>query len=108
MNPHSILSKDNEKIDMKSKSERNKTCGYQELAVTENSRKEDNELTWCNVDGTMCGAMCNVDNITQETLDKITSKMCKAQSELRELNHNHDAIKMERRILRCVTERTTN
>ena len=56
----------------------------------------------------MCGTMHNVDNIAQETLDKIMSKMCEAQSELRELNHKHDEIKMEHRILRCATERMTN
>ena len=64
VNPHGILSKDNEKIDIKSKSDENKTCGNQELAVTEHSRKEDEELTWCNVDGTMCGTTHNVGNVT--------------------------------------------
>ena len=37
--------------------------------------------------------MCNADDVTQETLDKIMSKMHKAQSELRELNHKYDEIK---------------
>ena len=36
------------------------------------------------------------------------SKMRKAQSVLRDLNHKHDKSKMERRILRSATEGTTN
>ena len=44
---------------MKSKSDENKACGNQELDVTENSRKEDDELTWHNVK-LKCMAQCTM------------------------------------------------
>ena len=56
----------------------------------------------------MHGTMHNTKIITQETLDKIISKMCKAQSDFGELNHAHDAIKVDCVIIRRGTERTTN
>ena len=85
-NPHSILSEDNENIKIKSKSDENKTHGNQELTVIENSRKEDDELTWHNADGKTHGTRHSAENITQEMLEKAISKMRKVLSELRESN----------------------
>ena len=61
-NPHGIPLEDNEKIDIKSKSDEKKIHWNQEVVVTENLIKEDDELTWCNADGKTHGTMHNVDN----------------------------------------------
>ena len=58
------FSEDNETLDRQKESNEYEICKTKELAVAENSRKEEEELKWC-----------NEDTVTQETLDKIISKM---------------------------------
>ena len=84
-NPHGILSGDDEESDMNSDIIDIKRCENEDCAVNE----KDEDLN-----------SCNVENITQETLDRLITKIHKARSEIRELQHEKDAMCLERRIFR--------
>ena len=84
-----ISSEDDEKSDVSKKIDsvidENQVC-----AVKEEVTHDDEEFS-----------CCKVDSIIQKKLEMLISKHCKEKSELREVNHEKDAMIKECRLLRA-------